>query len=331
MSLSDALNDIQGDVLPITENIATEDVKIASVKQSNFKVCVECFDRKVIDKFNTLYNVLLLKKSVQNLNKVDRQIAQEVFTMIPDLNPVEKAKVTNYPSTLNKDVINNAVSDIKDIIPEESFRLLEDIHKQINVNIPHIKNVVESINANHGFLEDQHSRLTKTPPIVIKGQGESVNLYTSKIADVFTINDTELDYPKYANQLVSRFERLTNNKSLNALLHYLTASTTEEDTEERTVSDVNKVYGKTLEELVTLILNTQQLVASSSASLFEKNEAIDTFIHQETRVVNEVSSELINNVEELITTLKYFQMLYEAFVDEGSFIDELKELLAFID
>lgn len=328
MSFSDLLSDIRGDVessVDLTHVVSVEDQTL-QLPTSEFKLTVDQFDKSVIEKFNNLYQALTLKNSIQNLNKVDRQIAQEVFTMLPEVTKVEQAKVTSFPSVMNKEVVDRALQTVVDVVPEESAQLLKETVTDIKENQERINEVHECLVRSLDILKTQWDRHNNKPPIVIDGD-RTIDLFNSPFADVCTINDGNLDYEKYAGTLVSKFEAIVKNESLKRYVEHTLPKT--ERSEQDGVS-LSSVYSFSLRELTQRLMMVAE-TAKSHADIFDKYIlAVNAYEQTDGRINQEVS-DLVNQTPEVIHTLQWYKLLYESCVDKEGFLGLVLELLEFLD
>ena len=202
MSLNQILDDIKGDVGD--QHVSTENITLIPPKESTFKVPALNLNKGVLDKFNTLYQTLTTKDAVYKLSKVDFKIAQEVFTMLPDVAKTEAAKITSYPSVMNKDILEDVLDKVSDTMPDEILAIFRDLSVQIKDNADNIMTVVNGVTIYGKICEQAIERFTTNRPIVIVDK-ESRDLFQEDMYRCSWIDDTQLDYDKYVNKLSTMF------------------------------------------------------------------------------------------------------------------------------
>lgn len=322
MSLSDALNELKED-LPEnndgTLTITEEAITLTPSKESRFKFDPQRFDPKVVEKFNTLYNVISTRKVYKENKLLDKSIAQEVFTMLPDVSKTESAKLTNYPSSINREVIEKALSQVEDKVPTDSIQLVKEFIGEVNVNKEHLVTVKEFLtNLKHNFkIEDD--RLINNKSIIIT-QGESKNLYTSPLYIFSYMDDTVLDYEKYSGKLAVQYRGLIEDETLKTFISYY-------DPEK--VGSIVYDDDFTLANLVEKICHITELVNSSLTSLeiyIKQAESI-----RESDEINETVSGVINNLKQQMDTVDHLKMIFDILEVEDNFFIKLENLLKFLD
>jgi len=318
MSLTEALEDIQDNV----ENISVEHISVSVNKETKFKLNTQLFDKKVIEKFNTLYNKLTIKETINGMNKVDLKIAQEVFTMLPEMDNVKRAKITSYPSSVNKSVIEKALSDVENTIPQDAIDTVQNLVTEIQLNSECLTEIKETINRVSYMLEQEDSRLVKTKPIIIV-DGVSKNLYTDKMWEFSYIDDSKLDYSKYDGTLSNKYHTLVNDKTLKTYMDYNKPQVNED-----TVS-LNGDFS--LSELVQGLIHLKQLTNTSIEDLLRYLNTALSFLSNNDKTFTEGSCYVVNELENKIETLKYLQMLHGIIETENNFLEQTETLVQFID
>lgn len=322
MAIGDILDDIKDNVEnKDTLNIAEESIAISVPKESKVKINIDDFDKKVISKFNNFYNKLVIKKNISVLTKLDRSIACEVFTMIPEISIIEQAKLTNNPSTLNKAIVDSALKDVTDEIPNDITVLLENIKNQIDGNLSEIDNVNKNIAIVKEKLSYQENRLSKNKPIVIS-DGVVRNLFLDKTSDIMYLDDKTFEYEKYSGVLTEKFRAIITNDTLNTYINFY-----KKDEEE----GVSYKGDLSLFDIVSKLINTSNLIAAGYVSLIEDRKEIDSILNSEDKTITENTEELVNSVEHVINRLKHFKLISDILETENNFIDLTIELLEFID
>lgn len=319
MSLSQILDDIQGDASNV--HVSNENV-VVTPPESTFNVPASNLDKSVMDKFNTLYNTLTVKNTVYQLNKVDFKIAQEVFTMLPDLGKTEQAKITSYPSVMNKDILQGVLENVKDTMPEEILSVFQDILGQIRANADAIIAVTDGVALYGLACEQAIERFSKARPIVIVDK-ETRDLFQDDLFRCSYIDDTQLDYDKYANKLSKMFDDLVQDPTLTTFLTY--RSKPEEG------SAVSHFPEISLFGLCEKIAHLKNVLQSEHEFLSNYAGSLETALNDEVKTITANSTFLVNNANGAIDGLGFFKMLHDILSMDDQFFEKTKALIEFLD
>ena len=220
MSLSDHLDDILDDNTN-EEDLGLESIRIKRVT-SNFvrdnatsRTTVKV-DDNFSRKLNILYDALHIKKVVQKLEVVDYPMALEAMTGMED--PVIlRAKLTKAPSIINKALVVSELDNVTEDLPTEYIERLSELNELYEETSYVRENLAKSLESLATSFLVEINRLSSTPPMVIS-EGASINLYTSPLVKVCSVDDSELMYDKYSGKLTHRFHKLFSGESIPALL-----------------------------------------------------------------------------------------------------------------
>ena len=321
MSLSQILDDIQGDASNV--QVSTEHNAVtAPPTESTFKVPSTTLNKNVLSKFNTLYNTLTAKDTVYQLNKVDFKIAQEVFTMLPDISKTEQAKVTSYPSTVNKDILQGVLDNVSNTMPEEILDAFREILDQIRQSADAIVGVVDSVEVYAMVCKVAIERFNKQRPLVIVDK-ESRDLFQEDLFRCSYIDDTQLDYDKYANKLSHMFENLAKDPTLQTFLTYRSAPEEGEA--------VPRFPEISLSGLCEKIVHLSEVVKSERNHLENYAISLDAALTEEVKAVTANSSFLVNNANGVVDSLAFFKMLHDILDMDDQFFEKTKQLIDFLD
>lgn len=323
MSLSSILDDIEQDAEKVAPEVATEAITVSIPETSKTKIDTTQIDQQVVKKFSVLYNQLVMKQTVQNVIKLDRKIAQEVFTMIPESSPVEQAKITAYPSAMNKDVVLKALDGISDKIPDSVMSLLQDTLQEAENNKDKITSVVTTVTEFFQRFKTLAQKFEKPCGLVIYMKN-TYNLYTDPYNKLSIFDDRHLDYPKYEDvlgkKIYSTFQHPTVVKWLQA---------------QNPGVDEFVAMGQAVELSVASLIDNVGLVTQSLI----KNQETFTQLHFELKgfldsketLVNEKSNEVVCNLERMIFIMNQMNSIHDILAVPGNFLENLEELLIFID
>lgn len=327
MSLSDALNEIKEDAQNIEVELATENIQTVVNNDSKFKFNLDMFDKKVIDKFNNLYQKLSLKESVKCLNKIDYKIAQEVFTMIDDVSKAEQAKLTTYPSILNKEVLDRVLSDVVDEVPDDVVGIITKFITEIEDNLTCIDEVRKTISIYSNKFTDLDKKLVSNKPIVIYDKN-SYNLYTDKLLDLLHIDDTKIDYDKFSGILIEKYDSLSNDSTLEKFFNYYELENKEVD--EGSVT-LKTSYTLSLSDIVNGVIGLNYILDGDVESLLEYIDSARSFIGMDIKHFDITATDLISNLDKNINVVKRLQMLHSIVETKNNFIEKVDEILTLID
>lgn len=320
MSLNQILDDIQGDVNNV--HVSAENAVLNQQKESTFKVPSANLNKNVLDKFNTLYHTLTAKDTVYQLNKVDFKIAQEVFTMLPDVHKTEQAKITSHPSVINKDILEGVLKNVSNTMPDEILTVFRDIMEQIRQNADAIVRVVDGVAVYGQICEQAIERFTKNRPMVIVDK-ESRDLFQEDLFRCSYIDDTQLDYDKYSNKLSKMFEDLVKDPTLTTFLTY--RSKPEEGAVVPRFPEIS-LFG-----LCDKIIHLKDVLQSERSHLESYVSSLDMALTEEVKAVTANSSYLVNNANGVIDSLNFFKMLHDILEMDDQFFEKTKKLIEFLD
>lgn len=321
MSLNQILDDIQGDVG--NPHLSLENVTINTPqKESNFKMPSASLDKRVMDKFNTLYHTLTAKQTVYQLTKVDFKIAQEVFTMLPEIAKTEAAKITSHPSVMNKNILAGVLDKVSDTMPEEILTVFQDISNQIRDNADAILSVVDAATVYGAMARQAIDQFTKNRPLVIENK-ESIDLFQEDLFRCSYIDDTQLDYDKYINKLSTMFGDLVQDPTLTTFLTY--RSKPEEG------AAIPRYPQISLFGLCEKIAHLSDVLSSEKQFLENYVGSLDSALNEEVKAITANSVYLVDNANAVIEGLGFFKMLYDIFQQEDQFFEKTKKLIDFID
>lgn len=320
MSLSQILDDIHGDVNNV--HVSTEHVVVTQQKESTFKVPSTNLNKGVLDKFNLLYNALTAKNTIYPLNKVDLKIAQEVFTMLPNVSKSDQAKVTSFPSTINKDILEGMLKNVSDTMPDEILTVFKDILEQIRHNADAITAVVDGVKVYGEICKVESQRLSANRPLVIVDR-ESRDLFQEDLYRCSYIDDTQLDYPKYSGALSEMFRKLAEDPTLGTFLTY--RSNPEEG------AAISRYPEISLFGLCEKIIHLMDVLASNYSHLESFAGSLDMAINDEVKAITANSTYLVNNANGVVETLEFFKMLHDILEQDDHFFEKTKKLLEFLD
>ncbi len=207
MSLSSILDEIQGDAVKETpEGDEVVPMRPAETQEpSDGLAALEVLKGKVSELQNHQYILGAFKVALE-ASTLDKGTAMELFTMLP-LTPNKVSPIlTQAPTEHNKrqmlEIFNeyNDSSHVDTAVKDEVIRLVrsslhmwEDTHHSCEI-----------------FREEltSHSqRLDKVPPMVVYN-GKSINLFTTDMCEVMSMDSFKLDYKPYEGVLDGNYRAI---------------------------------------------------------------------------------------------------------------------------
>lgn len=315
MSLNQILNDLQSDLdVPEPIHVSTENVKI----ESKFKVGPNKLDEKVMEKFNTLYTAITTKNNIYPLTKVDYKIAQEVFTMLPEFVNNDQAKVTSYPSTINKDVLEGIFKNITNDTPSDVASFLKDLKDTLNSNMEMIQKVIEYMDTYYESCVFQKQRHETTSPIIMLDK-QSMNLFTQPLYNFTYINDDYINYDKYKTVLSDLYRSLVQDDKFQKFL---------EDNKEVVKNISNwKSSDISLSEMCDIVIFIVPKLKNDYAFFKQYMELLES----DTSVVTDKVLRMLDDSGSVVECMNKFKELFDILEEKDNFFDKFKKLLEFID
>ena len=320
MSVSDILDEIKEDVVP-GDDLSLENITVIVKPKPDIKVTTSVINRTTVEKFNTLYNKLVKRQLVEKLDKLEVRVAHEVFTMLPDVSKTEYAKLTSAPSTINKNIVQKALSDVSDKTPEDAITMLKEFSLEIETSLAHVDEVANGLAAYAGLFYTRDKDLTQKPAIIIENRTDK-NLYTEQIGDLAYVADTTLDYPKYSGVLAKKYEQLMKDDTLGVFLSFFSQEHKQHNN-----------YGKSLENLVRAVLDVEAFFRFDALrnKLFAYHGELTRYLNSGEAPQIEPGYNIVNDAEQHVQSLAMVNMLHGILHVENNFLEKMKDLLEFID
>lgn len=209
MDLNDVLNDIQGDLAPADNQLnlpdsetspeqTIQEVNVPSTSQDNSPHAAD------FEALENLKTCLVYRGALESMELVPKTLAQEIFTMLPDLSdPLLAAKLTNAASAHNKSLLLSRLDSYQPS-PESLMPMFTQIYTtlcDVVTKLAEVKPVVTQVVQE---LETQVARTRATAVIVFCRK--SYHLYDTPLSTLLTINDALIDFPPYEGRLTKTIE-----------------------------------------------------------------------------------------------------------------------------
>ncbi len=315
MSLSEELSSLQENV----ENIATEGILDKTKEVIGNITRITPLTDAVIERFNSVFQRLELKKLVEGMDLVDFKFATEVFTMIPlEIANPNKAKLTSNSSVINKNTLLNTLEKVDSTPPSVIIDTLNELRTELPFYINKLKELNLVIDEIKVKLIEEINRLNSNVPKVIY-QSKVYNLLDSPIREIaFSINDTKISYTKYENKLNKLYIDLYDNEDLRT---FVNIAQTGKDANDLSITELVDEVLRTLDSVsskvifLETILSNVEKITSGTIEIYSENSHL---------FVNEINSaisffEKIDEMDKLIRS------------NSDNFFLKLMEILEILD
>lgn len=145
----------------------------------------------------TQQELYAFEAQLMKVDKVDKALAMEIFTMLPSTPIV--SRLTMGASRSNRDIALGQAR--KPLVKVDDIQAIAQ--SLLDVHYAEFSHREESMRLAKVYSEqvcEVYDRLHKTPPMVLS-YGEHVNLLRAPLQSLMGINDEALDYPPYAGKL----------------------------------------------------------------------------------------------------------------------------------
>lgn len=330
MSLGELLDDLNKDVTNIDTtdtSIAMENIVITEAKKDGHQFNIQRFSKETLDRVNTMFNLIVLKQNVAGMPRVDRNVALEVFTMLPDVGKVEQAKLTAVPSIINKEIMERVFnSNIEHKVSLDVVDKLYELETLIQNHLPMIDNLINYFESFKSTIEAKAEMLKVAPPLIIEykaftNAGEdnatrNIDLYTEKFEVINRLDDTKLEYPKYSGLLVNKYCDIYYSDTLKLLYETM-------------------VYLPVLSELT--LSSFAQLGRSVVETLNRYKEDLSRYlsglssVRKQEAELNSETIDFINGYEDMALKLETIGKLKAIIETKDNCFEQAAELVLFID
>lgn len=175
MNLKNVLDDLTSDI-NTNKQVTTEEIVPANANISCYCGCGNLkLSESTLNTMNKMFDLILLKDSIQNTEKVSKSLAQEMFTMLPLSDNYirnQEAKLTTNPSIVNKDVINKIMdTNIELKLSADLFEKLMDIRTVIDENSKNHNEILAHCEVIDGYYADYELNFKDQPKMMyLKGE-----------------------------------------------------------------------------------------------------------------------------------------------------------------
>ncbi len=299
-----------------------------SQRESVFKLSTGSFDKKLVTKFNQLYQLVEMKKSISQMSKLDRGVALEVFTMIPGLAASTSAKVTTRPTELNRKVVLDVLASFHEVVPEETLTSLRNVKMQLDEVYPYVLEIGKHFDTFMEQFGSQIERLRSKPPMIVSLRDKkSYNLLTTSVVSwTNEIDFNQCGYAKYENDaMVQKANTLVYDRNF----YNFVASSLK--------LDLFKDGGSSLEDIYEAFKLYVVLVKEQITSITSYKERLDVVLtdpepSQETNpsIMDDVN-DVLNSTERVLGSLTELQAVHNEIDKQDSLFEKLLALVTFID
>lgn len=330
MSLTEILSDINEN----TENIDTTNIVVKNTQhitleqntQNTTDIAIKTISKETINNINNMFNLITIQSNIKDISKVDYSIAQEVFTMLPNISKHEAAKLTTAPSAMNKEILDKVFNlNIDTKLDANTTENLYNLSIIIQNNLYKFEEIYTYIKSFKDLIKDKIETLEKNPPIVIwinysidDNKHKKVNLFTEPIDNIVIIDDTKLEYEKYSNTLTNMYRNLYRDETLEKLVNL------EKSSNLQTMS------------LNSFIHMVEGLITSLKIKETSLRKYIDTIasLSSDDRTPLSIDSKtlnMINKYEDLVYMIEYVNSVYSIIKTDNNCFDKVNNLISFLD
>lgn len=315
--VSDEIEKVEG-----VEDPALEEIRSIKTKSTGRRFNISTFDNRVVDKFNTLYSKVRLKETVAGMVKIDRAIAQEAMATLPEVNPAMAAKLTSYPSAINRKLLDDIIFAGNDEVPEELEKIIREMLEEVNSSFDANEKLLTEIKISSNLLRD----LLKTKYVegptksIVIYDGKSLDLVHAPLQDLFMIEDTRLDYDKYANVLSEKIRGLTYSPKIIAFGEYLSEHCGGAVLGEHSVLD-----------LVNEIMRTEVIATANFDNIKNFKESATAYFQREEKTLTGWVSDLVNSLDSVLKSSDSFNKIADILDGKDGVVQQLYDYLTFLD
>lgn len=330
MSLGELLDDLNKDVTNIDTSetsIATENIVITDAKKNGSQFNIQRLSKDTLDRVNNMFNLIVLKQNVSNMPRVDRSVALEVFTMLPDVGKVEQAKLTSAPSIINKEIMDRVFnSNIEHKMSLDVTDKLYDLERLIENHLPMVETLINYFETFNSTVESKAEVFKTNPPLVLEykayisenedNASRNLDLYTEKFTVINRIDDTKVEYPKYAEALVDKYNHIYYGETIKLLYETL-------------------IYVPNMAELS--LSSFVQVGKSAVESLNRYKEDLTRYlsglnsVKRQEAELNSETIDFVNGYEDMVLKLETIGKLKAIIETTDNCFEKAAELIEFID
>lgn len=329
MSLSEILDEIQDD--KVDDNVeqikpedetALEEIRSIKTKTHGLGFKISAFDNKVVDKFNCLYSKVRLREVISGMVKVDRAIAQEAMATLPEVSPAMTSKLTSYPSTINRKLLDEIVFTGNDEVPAELEEVIREMLNEVNSSYSENEKMLDEIKISSELLRN----LVKTKyedgdkKSIVLFHNTSYDLLTTPLNILFGLDDTKLDYEKYSGVLGEKIRKLAYSEKVIQFANFLKDNCGGDVLENHSVLD-----------MVNEIARVEVILNSSFENISRFKESATTYFERNEKTLTGWVSDLVNSLESVIKSCENFNNISESMEGEDGVVQMLYDFLNFLD
>ncbi len=322
MSIQDILSDINDGVVDLGQDQANLETSLEGAKEvtpvvGNLKINLAKLDTSLIDKFNNLYRVCVLRKTLSNVSKVDRSIAVEAMAALPNHNPINEAKLTSTPSAINKKILDEIVFTGKDEMPADLHNYLIETYTLFNDRfIDEIRTLLNFIVEYNDNLRTKINEKYKTA--IVMSDNVSYNLLATDFTDLYNLDDTQLQYTKYSGELRKRIKSILGTE-------YYAFKSGIRDLIGKDNSDCTIMgFGKDLSLLEVFLRGILQTVE-------EFVTVSKYYVDQNNTELTGAANDAVSSLQTAITSADNYNTITSCISEESDLLKNVSEYVSFID
>jgi hypothetical protein len=330
MSLGDVLNDLKSDVTNIDTSdttVALENIAFTDEKKDSRFPSVQRLSKETVNKLNNMFNLIVLKQNIKGMQRVDRNVALEVFTMLPEVGNVEQAKLTSVPSVMNKEIMERVFnSNIEHKMSLDVVNKIYELEQLIENHIPMIDTLANYFETFNSTVSAKVETFKNNPPMIVEykayvSQDETnatrnVDVFTERLDVLLRIDDSKIEYPKYEGVLINKLSDIYHGDTLGLLYG--------------TIVYVPALTELSLAGVVNIGKGMIDTLTNYKSSLNNYLSGINTVRRQESEL-NAETIDFVNGYEDMALKLETIGKLISIIETPNNCFDVTAELLEFID
>lgn len=315
MGLDSVLSDLTNDVVAISSQESKIDTKVLNNTEDDVPTSIPKISTESINEVTRKYNLFILYNNIKDKERLDKSLAIEAFSLIPNLSNYDGNRLTSNPSITNREIVDRVIkTDLSKCIDIEviqtAYRIKDYVTQTTELGthiVSYFTTVSDSIKNKLHALKDNHA-------LILDSNGNRYNLLDDKIIDILRIDDTDIYYDKYSKKLISKYSDIYYN--INDIMSYVRY-------------DVN-LTNVTLKDLANFI-NTQSVVIPNMIKTLTEycNQLNEIDCHRV--IMDSFTYSRLTEYNDIASKIERINSLYKVISVKDNVVDKIAQLVLFID
>lgn len=242
--------------------------------------------KKIIKKIADAIDTIVLREHVESNEVIDRDIVMEGFAaMFPKDIAVLKAKMTQYPSEANKNLLDSVMKEIADEVPADLLKSLRGFMEHVEQGGFKEGDIDESMQPVYSGIDNSLSiineicEVTKNIPIYVKNLDGFVNLLDTGLGYLSNYDLSEMNFAAYDDVLPSALKEVVEKLGSSSLTKELPPTTGGTYSTVRELGEQLNTYKGELTRVATCVVERYNMIASyidNDASALNKVEVLES-------------------------------------------------------